>query len=360
MEKEILLSVIIPVYNAEKYVKRAVKSLIRQPNFSRIEVLLVDDGSKDESGAICDDMANEHDNIRVWHKENGGVSSARNLAIKNARGRYCAFLDADDWYEKDFFTDDIMSELDKGDTDIFGFGYRLITSSYKHYVSMHPVETKTMEEGYYYDWRMMWSYMYKISIIRENEIEFWPVCINEDFSFSELCFCCAKRVKYIDKYLYAYWQNPRSVSHKKNPIRYYEEFRKSLDFQAEWFSMRGRELQKEPLFLSYLNLQLPDICARHTYQEVKSLIETDENFKLLDRVDELARWEMGNVKEFNCNPKEYCAKQRRKLLPKLKFLDYLSRHEKLQAFVENCYSVIKRRVKIPKETYKDIKNLSKQ
>ena len=125
------------------------------------------------------------------------MSSARNLALEHAAGEYCAFLDADDWYAKDFFTDDIIAEFETGDVDIFGFGYRLVACNYKHYVSLHPAEDKVLESGYYYDWRMMWSYMYKTSMIKENQIEFWPVIINEDFSFSELCFCCSKRIFYI-------------------------------------------------------------------------------------------------------------------------------------------------------------------
>lgn len=93
MEK---LSVIVPVYNAEKYLDRCIQSIINQ-TYSNIELLLVDDGSKDSSAKICDDYALTDKRIRVFHKENGGVSSARNMGLDMATGYYVAFVDADDY-----------------------------------------------------------------------------------------------------------------------------------------------------------------------------------------------------------------------------------------------------------------------
>ncbi len=101
-DSEITVSVIIPVYNAEKYIKRAVQSVQRQslPQ-KQIEIILIDDGSKDSSPAICDQLGQQHSNIRVFHQENMGVSVARNKGITEARGKYLAYLDADDWLSKE-------------------------------------------------------------------------------------------------------------------------------------------------------------------------------------------------------------------------------------------------------------------
>lgn len=95
-----VVSVIVPVYNVEKYIEKSVKS-IRNQTLKDIEILLVDDGSADTSGEICDQMAKEDPRIRVFHKKNGGVSSARNLGLDNAMGDYISFCDADDWMEPD-------------------------------------------------------------------------------------------------------------------------------------------------------------------------------------------------------------------------------------------------------------------
>ena len=95
MEQDILISVIVPVYNAEKYLVRCVDSILNQ-TYSNLEIILVDDGAKDNSGAMCDDFARKDARIRVIHKENGGLSSARNAGIDIAKGEYFGFVDSDD------------------------------------------------------------------------------------------------------------------------------------------------------------------------------------------------------------------------------------------------------------------------
>ncbi len=97
-----LISIIIPVYNIEKYLERCVRSVCEQ-TYSNLEILLVDDGSTDNSGAICDKLALEDTRIHVFHKENGGSSSARNLGISKARGEYLGFVDSDDYVSKEMY-----------------------------------------------------------------------------------------------------------------------------------------------------------------------------------------------------------------------------------------------------------------
>lgn len=95
------ISVIVPVYNAEKWLHRCVDSILAQ-TFTDFELLLIDDGSTDRSGAICDEYATRDPRIRVFHQPNGGVSSARNLGLDNARGEWITFVDADDWISKSY------------------------------------------------------------------------------------------------------------------------------------------------------------------------------------------------------------------------------------------------------------------
>lgn len=100
---EMLISVIVPVYNIEsEYLERCIRSICAQ-TYKNLEILLVDDGSTDGSGAICDKFATEDNRIRVFHKENGGSSSARNLGIKEAKGEYIGFIDSDDYIEADMY-----------------------------------------------------------------------------------------------------------------------------------------------------------------------------------------------------------------------------------------------------------------
>ena len=98
-----IVSIIVPVYNAEKTIQRCVESILGQ-DFQDFELLLIDDGSQDASGALCDAFAQRDARVRVLHKENGGVSAARNLGLSQAQGVYLQFLDSDDWITADATT----------------------------------------------------------------------------------------------------------------------------------------------------------------------------------------------------------------------------------------------------------------
>lgn len=99
--KDIELSIIIPIYNSEKYINNCINSIINQKGI-KFEVLLIDDGSTDNSSQICDNYAQLDTRIKVFHKENGGVSSARNLGIENSRGKWITFIDSDDWLNSEY------------------------------------------------------------------------------------------------------------------------------------------------------------------------------------------------------------------------------------------------------------------
>lgn len=119
MSKEKLLSIIVPVYNVETYLKRCVKSVAIR-NEKLVEIILVDDGSTDASGHLCDELAKQY-NCNVIHKKNGGLSSARNIGIEKAEGEYLFFLDSDDCVSNKFYAQ-IIPELQKNFYDIIEFG----------------------------------------------------------------------------------------------------------------------------------------------------------------------------------------------------------------------------------------------
>ena len=109
-----LISVIVPVYNTEKYLDECIQSILNQ-SFTDFELLLIDDGSTDRSGAICDQYAAKDERVRVFHTENGGVSSARNVGLDEAKGEWIAFVDSDDWV-KSLFLENFIRYVD--DVDI--------------------------------------------------------------------------------------------------------------------------------------------------------------------------------------------------------------------------------------------------
>lgn len=113
------LSVIIPVYKVENYLRQCIDSVIAQ-DFHDIEVVLVDDGSPDSCPQICDEYAEKYDYIKVIHKENGGLSSARNAGIQAANGKYIIFMDSDDWWNPDVSVKEILSQVyEKPDVEMF-------------------------------------------------------------------------------------------------------------------------------------------------------------------------------------------------------------------------------------------------
>lgn len=116
-----LISIIVPVYNGDKYLSRCVDSILNQ-TFQDWELLLVDDGSTDKSGEICDEYATKDDRIRGLHKSNGGVSSARNYGIRNSRGKWLTFIDIDD-YVQDSFLEILIKEANPVDMVVSGAYY---------------------------------------------------------------------------------------------------------------------------------------------------------------------------------------------------------------------------------------------
>ena len=96
------ISVIVPVYNVEQYLERCVDSIINQ-TYKNLEILLVNDGSTDNSGQLCDELAKKDDRIRVIHKENGGLSDARNVGIDEAEAELIGFIDSDDYIDEDMY-----------------------------------------------------------------------------------------------------------------------------------------------------------------------------------------------------------------------------------------------------------------
>ncbi|NST07596.1 glycosyltransferase, partial [Enterococcus faecalis] len=110
------ISIIVPVYNVEKYLEKCVRSILAQ-TFTDFELILVDDGSPDSSGAMCDQFAEQDQRVKVIHKENGGLSDARNAGIEIATGEYLGFVDSDDYIADDMY-ELLYTNIVKEDADL--------------------------------------------------------------------------------------------------------------------------------------------------------------------------------------------------------------------------------------------------
>ena len=123
-----LVSVVVPIYNVEQYLTKCIESIINQ-TYKNLEIFLIDDGSTDESGKICDRYAKKDNRIKVIHKKNAGVSSARNTGIDNSTGKWLAFIDADDWIEENYI-EELLKNTSK-EIDIVQCGYNRMVGDKK-------------------------------------------------------------------------------------------------------------------------------------------------------------------------------------------------------------------------------------
>ena len=132
------ISIIVPVYKVEKYLKKCVDSILAQ-TFTDFELILVDDGSPDDSGKICEEYAEKDARVRVLHKENGGLSSARNAGIEVAKGKYLGFIDSDDYIAEDMY-ELLYNTIIKEDADLS------ICGIYDVYEGKAPIVKPTIEK----------------------------------------------------------------------------------------------------------------------------------------------------------------------------------------------------------------------
>ncbi len=207
------ISIIVPVYNVEQYLPRCIDSILAQ-TFSDFEVLLVDDGSRDRSGTICDEYAAKDYRVRVFHKPNGGVSSARNVGLENAKGKWIGFIDSDDIIPTDGF--DTLVGLASPDVDMVMAGYRKInengmlvegpTRIVSKTVTWKQALTEMFKPTDYGYQGYCFSKLYRTSVVRDNAMTFnQNIKFNEDRLFVVDFICRSKRpVAYTTKPVYTY------------------------------------------------------------------------------------------------------------------------------------------------------------
>lgn len=226
-----LLSVIIPVYNAEKYLRATVESVMAQ-NYDNFEVLLVDDGSIDNSVAICDDLASKYERIRVIHKSNGGVSSARNAGIDAALGDYITFVDADDMIGDNMFAD-MMTECTRKNADKVFCGHDEVFRDGHHetHIASLPARKKLNRrdiiDKLLYTGCLGDSYMnsvcggvYSVGVLRKYGLRFEDRPMGEDWLFNmKYCNMIGSAV-YIDEPYYKYMRNDESAVSRFQPRQF--------------------------------------------------------------------------------------------------------------------------------------------
>lgn len=211
------ISVIVPVYNAQPYLHRCIDSILSQ-TFTDFELLLVDDGSTDQSGAICDEYARKNSRIKVFHKVNGGVSSARNWGLDNAKGEWVTFVDSDDWLKSTYLHGLISFAKKKIDLII---SYPETNSQAKVvkpkvYTPKWVITSDFADLFVLYDinvYTTSWAKLYKLTLIQSNGIRFnEKITMGEDTVFFYTYLLVSSNIYVSNIVGYCYHNTPDSLS----------------------------------------------------------------------------------------------------------------------------------------------------
>lgn len=221
-----LVSVIVPVYNVETYLRQCLDSIIGQ-TYSQLEIILVDDGSTDSSGAICDEYARLDSRIHVIHKANGGLSSARNAGLDIALGEYISFVDSDDWLELEMYQELVSIMEERNHLDLVKFGYIDTSKTPKSKDSLKLREYTSLR-GYMKSkvGVTVWNALYRHRAIRSLRFIEGMYC--EDIYYSYKLFSHPNiRFAHYDRRYYHYRTNrPGSIMASKS-LKLYEDIARS-------------------------------------------------------------------------------------------------------------------------------------
>lgn len=300
MRMEELISIIVPVYNVEKYLHRCIESIQNQ-SYSNLEIILVDDGSQDQSPQICDAFADQDNRIKVIHQKNFGQGVARNSALDIATGAYVSFIDSDDWISPDHIKN-LYEGLKNCSADVAIGSYTAVGVDQSEKVCRTSLEERIYEgrditdklilpligadEGFHSDVQVNASSsmsLYRMKPIAEYGIRYLDVrqVVGEDLFFNLDVYFRAQRIVVIDEVGYFYFENESSTSRKYDKKRFLRtlEFRNALEKRAECFGLeKEAKMRIERSFLMKVRVIIrlivtaSDLSRSEKIQSIKDIL----------------------------------------------------------------------------------------
>lgn len=288
-------SIVVPVYNVEKYIRKCIESIITQ-TYQNFELIIVDDGSTDYSGKICDKYINKS-NVKVFHKKNGGASSARNYGIKKSKGEYLMFIDGDDFLYDVNCLEELNKIINNSNVDIIQ--YKMIyyydkSKKFKKLPDIVKLEQNTLVEKLDYlntHGQLSISACDKIvksSIIKNNNIYFNENIRAEDIDWSLNLYLYAKSLKILNYDIYVYRQQREgSFTNKINSYGINSLF----EVINYWYKYKYANKRIRDIYFNYLAYQyviLLTVSNKNNTNKtkskeilkLKSLLKYDKNFKV--------------------------------------------------------------------------------
>ena len=240
------LSIVVPVYNVQDYIEKCLDS-IRKQTYSNFEVIMVDDGSTDQSVEICQEYAKQDKRFKYYKKENGGLADARNFGLKHISGNYIGFVDSDEYIEKEMFSE-LMRIAIEHNADVVASKYKVCDKQYLYFQN-DTYEAQLMsgyemlrihmgiEKSECYITNSVWDRVYKAELLKD--IEFEKGKNYEDIVFTALVFLKAKRCVYFDYSGYIYVQREGSIMRNGDILRELQELPYQLNKRMAIFNSYG-------------------------------------------------------------------------------------------------------------------------
>lgn len=259
--KNPIVSVIVPVYNVESYLSQCLDSILKQ-SFVDFEVILVDDGSKDKSGMICDEYAAKDSRINVFHQSNQGVSKARNVALDYAKGEYIVFMDADDYWYVDNCLETLLATAIRANADIVRGEYKKVTEKGED-LYWHEINSKrkhcaneTLSSAFFLRNVIQGEFFLWLFLIRRDIIQDIRFCESRIF-LEDMDFYCRILLKpltcvYIPLCFYAYRQHSTNASGKRTIKNLEDSLGMCERFQE--YAEQAKNLDLKKAFLNYQTL----------------------------------------------------------------------------------------------------------
>lgn len=222
------ISVIIPVFNTSKFLNKCVNSVLKQ-TYKNLEVVLIDDGSTDNSGILCDDFAKADKRVVTIHKQNGGLSSARNVGLDTATGEFIAFVDSDDFVEPTMI-EVLLNNIIKAGSDISICSFAMETETGKPYADTPPLKNETfsksealalLNEPRQDRFTVAWNKLYRKRLF--DNLRYPEGKIHEDQWLAHKLFFKAGKVSTITDKLYHYVVHEGSIMQSSNPIKHFDD-----------------------------------------------------------------------------------------------------------------------------------------
>lgn len=213
------ISIIIPIYNCEEYLARCIESVINQ-TYPNLEIILVNDGSTDKSSVICDKYAKKDSRVKVIHKANGGVSSARNLGLENSHGNFISFIDSDDSIDKNMYSE-MKKMIEETNSDICFCNIKYIRNGNIEEIKLGDKEIFNREEilKSFFDYNGVnlatWNKLFRTNVIKNIRFR-EDISIREDALFCAEAFDNSKKICHFKKMPYNYYYREGSALNSKN------------------------------------------------------------------------------------------------------------------------------------------------